>query len=73
MTDYITPANQVPGCPGWAYGLAILSVDGTLYGKRTVEVYRPDGSAPPFTLVSSKGWSDLHEQAAARIQEYQGI
>jgi len=64
---YIAPANQVPGCPGWAYGLAVLTADGSLYGKRTVEIFRPDGSGTPFTVVSTQGWADIHRQAAEAI------
>jgi hypothetical protein len=64
---YIAPPNQVPSCPGWAYGLAVLTSDGSLYGTRIVEVYRPDGQAEPFTVVSAGGWADIHSQAIARI------
>jgi hypothetical protein len=64
----IAPANQVPGCPGWAYGLALLDIDGSLYGKRTVEVYRPDGTVPPFTVTSMDGWAGIHRQAIETIE-----
>lgn len=64
--------SEVPGCPGWRYGLAVRGDDKIL----TVTVYREDGEQ--FIVTGSRYWHDLpldgepegiHTRAARRIAE----
>lgn len=62
--------NRVPGYeeshPGWHYGLCVLERDGSLFGRRTVELIGPNGERIPFE--STKGWAPIHAAAAEFLE-----